>query len=252
MDQLREIFSGDIPPWVKRFVKSVGRGMSHFDMIQDGDTVILGISGGKDSLAMAMALALRLKWLPIKYYLKAIQIEWAEFPMKAEQRGKMTEYFDILGIEYTVLTETMWPGDYKESFNCYRCARNRKRLLFDKAKELGASKIAFGHHMDDIVETTLMNMAFHGNFSTMMPVQEFFGGEIQVIRPMCEVPEKDVIRVRDRLNIPVFHSDCPFKETNMRASIKPIVASFMKLNKHALGNLYKTPWNICREYLPGE
>jgi tRNA 2-thiocytidine biosynthesis protein TtcA len=236
---------------VIRFVKHVGRGINRFGMILDNDRVLIGVSGGKDSLSLAFALAERKKWVPITYELRALLIDWKEYPLSDAQKERVASFFDALSIPLEIVSATMIHTLPKKGFNCYICARNRKRILFNEAERLGIGKIALGHNLDDIIETTLMNMFFRGEFSTMMPVQNFFGGKMKIIRPMCEVYEKEIARISKALDFPVLSVDCPYKNTNQRILIKQVIGSLLRVNKKVRDNIYRTPWNINGEYLPG-
>lgn len=249
-ESLEPLVEGNIPPWLRRFIKQTGKGINQFKMIQDADRVLLGISGGKDSLALALALSLRRKWLPIHYQLQAAMVHWREYPLRPEQLEALKAYFQLLDIPFTVIDADMMPQRYQGKFSCYFCARNRKRILFTKAEELGFNKIALGHHMDDIAITTLMNLSYHGKFSTMMPLQEFFDGKIKVIRPLCLEREAVIRRVNRRLHLPVAKADCPFKETNLRDAFKPILQELESKNKYAVSNIFQASWNIVSDYLP--
>ncbi len=242
MEQIKELFTGSIPPRVLRFVKQTGRGINQFGMIKENDKIMLGVSGGKDSLAVALALALRKRWLPIDYELQAVQINWREHPLSEEARETLSSYFEALGIPYHIVDVEMFPASFKGEFNCYLCSRNRRRVLFTLADEWGIEKIALGHHLDDIVDTTLMNLAFRGSFTTMKPVQEFFKGKIRVIRPMCEVPESMIRGITGFLELPVTSIDCPYRETNLRAKIKPIVQELSHIDKKTRQHIYQAFW----------
>ena len=219
-------------------------------MIGDGDRILLGISGGKDSLAMAAALALRRRWVRDSYTLNAVQIEWEEYPIPDKVKCSTGNFFRSLDIPYRTLKARMNAGSDHKTFNCYLCSRNRKRLLFETAESEGFSKIALGHHLDDIVETTLMNLCFHGIFSTMLPVQKFFDGKLSIIRPLCEVKESEIRKMSERLDFPVLHSECPYRETNMRARLKPIVRELSKLNRNVRENIARSPMNVVSDFLP--
>ncbi len=232
------------------FSKKVGRGINRFDMIRDGDKVLLGISGGKDSLCLAMALARRLFRVPITYTLSAVFIEWREFPVAAERINALQAFFSQLHVPLKIVRAQMFPPSFRNKFNCYLCARNKKRILFNEAREQGIHKIALGHHLDDFVETTLMNMFFQGEFSTMMPVQPFFGGAVRIIRPLCEVTEREIERVSRIVNPPVISINCPNKETNLRALMKDMVRKLSRVNKKVRENIYNLPWRINEKYLP--
>jgi tRNA 2-thiocytidine biosynthesis protein TtcA len=231
-------------------VKHVGRGINRFSMIRDKDKILIGVSGGKDSLSLAFALAERKKWVPITYELHAVLVDWKEYPLRDDQKHNLSAYFGNLGIPITFIAATMIHEIPGKVFNCYICARNRKRILFNEAEKLGIGKIALGHNLDDIVETTMMNMFFRGEFSTMMPVQDFFGGKIKIIRPMCEVYEREIIRFSTACKLPIVTVDCPNKGTNQRVLMKEIVSKMSLVNKKVRDNIYRTPWNINSDYLP--
>ena len=232
------------------FSKHVGRGINRFDMIAPGDTVLIAVSGGKDSLAMSMALEQRRRWVPVAYELVAVHLDWQEYPMTADEKESLDAFYRDLGIPLHRVVARMAPDSFRRKFSCYTCARNRKRILFDEAARLGARKIALGHHMDDVARTTLMNLLFHGEFATMMPVQDFFKGAVSIIRPMCEVRESEVARLARRLDLPAVPSRCPNSGANRRVLMKDLLRQASHVNRHAVSNLYGAPWKIKKEYLP--
>ncbi len=243
----RNLIEGNMQPWVMRFIKAVGKGINDFDMIRDGETVLLGVSGGKDSLAMALALSLRRKWLPINYNLKAIMINWTEHPIEETSEERLKEYFNALDIEFEIRDETQFPSSFKDDFNCYLCSRNRRRILFEIAHKEGYRLIAMGHHLDDLVETTMMNLFFRAEFATMNPVQEFFDGKLYVIRPMIQVHESTIRRLSEIYDLPTVKPVCPYDRTNIRADLKPIVKELCSINKLAREHVYNShDYSNCR------
>ena len=236
---------------VERFSHHVGRGIARFDMIGPGDLVLIGVSGGKDSLAMSLALAERRRWVPVHYELAAVQVEWREYPMTDAEKATIEGFYRDLGIPFERIRADIAPASFRRKFSCYTCSRNRKRILFDHAARLGARKIALGHHMDDIAATTLMNLLFHGEVATMMPVQRFFGGTLSIIRPLCEVRESEVARVAARLGLPSAPNRCPNSTLNRRVLMKELLRQAERVNRHAVSNVYGAPWRIRRDYLPG-
>jgi tRNA 2-thiocytidine biosynthesis protein TtcA len=235
---------------LERFAHHVGRGINRFSMIGPGDRVLIGVSGGRDSLALSLALVERRRWVPVDYELAAVQVEWLEHPMTDGERGSIDRFYEELGIPLTRIRASIHPAWWKRGFSCYTCARNRKRLLFDEAARLGCCKIALGHHLDDIAETTMINLFFRGEFSTMMPVQRFFGGKVEIIRPMCEVRGAEVARVARRLDLPVVPQRCPNAEKNQRVLMRDILRQVSRVDRHAATNVYGAAWRINREYLP--
>ncbi len=234
----KNILNGNMPPWVMRFIKAVGKGINDFDMIRNKEDILLGVSGGKDSLALAMALSVRRKWLPIDYKLHAIMINWVEHPIDKSFRPRLEQYFKDLDIDFEIHDEYQAPESFKGDFNCYLCSRNRRRILFETARDRGFKQIALGHHLDDLVETTMMNLFFRGNFATMNPIQEFFDGKLYVIRPMIEIHEQTIIRLSQTYDFPVIKPVCPYDQTNIRANLKPIVKELCHMDKFAREHVF--------------
>ncbi len=243
----KNLIEGNMQPWVMRFIKAVGKGINDFDMIRDGETVLLGVSGGKDSLAMALALSLRRKWLPINYNLKAIMINWTEHPIEKHYKERLYEYFRDLDIDFEIRNESQFPTSFKDDFNCYLCSRNRRRILFEIAQNEGYRLIAMGHHLDDLVETTMMNLFFRAEFATMNPVQEFFDGKLYVIRPMIQIHESTTKRLSEIYDLPTVKPVCPYDQTNVRANLKPIVKELCTINKLTREHVYNAhDYSECR------
>ncbi len=238
----RELVSGNIPipPWVMRFIKLTGKGINRHTMIKDNDSLLLSISGGKDSLALALALSIRLKWLPITYSMHAVMINWIEHPIEDEACQNLKEFFSALGIPLVILHETQYPSSFRGDFNCYLCSRNKRRILFTYAEKHGYKLIAMGHHLDDLVETTLLNLTSRAKFSTMLPVQEFFGGKIHIIRPMIEVHESTIQNLTTQYQLPATKPMCPHDQTNIRSKLKPIVRELARIDRDVREHVYHT------------
>jgi tRNA 2-thiocytidine biosynthesis protein TtcA len=233
-----ELIKGNIPPRVLRFVKNTGKAINTHEMIEKDDRVLLSVSGGKDSLALAAALSLRLKWLPVTYYLEAVMIDWNEYPVGQEAEDNLRKFFADFSIPFTIFHEPQASISFKGNFNCYLCSRNRRRILFEYADKHDFSLIATGHHLDDLVETTLMNLTKRGSFDTMLPVQEFFKGKLHVIRPMIEIHESTIRNIAEEFMFPVMKPMCPYDQTNIRSRIKPIVRDLVALDNDAREHIY--------------
>ncbi len=233
-----ELLNGDIEPWMMRFIKGVGKTINTYSMIDSGEKIIIGASGGKDSLSLALALSLRKKWIKDKYSLEGVMIDWIEHPIERDGKEKIKDYFDRLEIPLTILDERQFPPSFKDEFNCYLCARNRRRILFSWAEEHNIRRIALGHHLDDLVETTLMNLCFRASFSTMKPKMSFFDGKIEIIRPLIETKENVTRRIQSTYDIPVIKPVCPYDQTNIRSSLKPIVSELCHIDKLTREHIY--------------
>ena len=234
-----DLIDGKIPPYVMRFIKSVGRTINKFNMIQENDEVLLGVSGGKDSLALALALSLRRKWLPVNYKLRALMINWIEHPITEDAKVKLYEYFKALDIDFRIVDEPQFPTSFKDEFNCYLCSRNRRRILFQYADKENERLIALGHHLDDLVETTMMNLCFRANFLTMLPCQTFFDGKLTIIRPLIECHENAIKRISEAYDLPVVKPVCPYDQTNIRAKLKPIIKELRHIDKLTMEHIFK-------------
>ncbi|MBO8444068.1 MAG: adenine nucleotide alpha hydrolase [Spirochaetes bacterium] len=240
-----ELVEGRIPPWVMRFIKSVGKTINEYGMVKAGDEVLLAVSGGKDSLALALALSLRLKWLPVDYSLSALMIDWREHPIPDEAKERLKEYFSALSIDFTIQQAPQFPPSFDGDFNCYLCSRNRRRILFEEADRRGVKLIAMGHHLDDLVETSLMNLCFRADFNSMRPVQDFFNGKMHIIRPMIEVHESVTRRLSEVYDLPTVKPVCPYDQTNIRARLKPIVGQLCHIDGLTREHIYKAHHFDC-------
>ncbi|HDQ14832.1 MAG TPA: adenine nucleotide alpha hydrolase, partial [Sediminispirochaeta sp.] len=118
MITVKELMEGQIPPWLRRFVKKTGRGINRYEMIKEGDRVLLAVSGGKDSLALSLALALRKRWLPIDYELRALHIDWKEHPLGEEQIDRLRSFYSELKIPFESTQATMFSQTFNGEFNC--------------------------------------------------------------------------------------------------------------------------------------
>jgi tRNA 2-thiocytidine biosynthesis protein TtcA len=233
----------------KSMNRDVGKAIHHYDMISDGDRIIVGVSGGKDSLSLLWILNERLSRIPIKYKLFPVYID-PGFPegfadelsaflrlMSFDLRVEKTDY----GIAAHSATNLENP--------CFLCARLRRKRIFEIADELGCSKIAFGHHKDDIIETFFLNMCYAGNISTMRPMQPFFKGQISIIRPLAYVEENSIKRFATNKQFPEFIHPCPYATISKRKEIKEWLNQLYKTNKKIRGNIFRSMRNVNPDYL---
>ena len=238
-------------PYLMRFLKAVGRGINRYAMIGDGDRVLLAVSGGKDSLALALALSLRRRFLPIHYDLEGLLVNWKQYPHPPQNLDAIVAFFREIAVPLRIVEASIYPESFSGRFNCYLCGRNRRRILFEHVSGWeGRPLIATGHHLDDIVETTLMNLFFRGSFATMMPVQSFFNDRLRIIRPMCLVKEETVRGAARRAELPVSTIPCPLREKNIRVRLKPLLRDLEKINPRVRENIQRAHANIDFDYLP--
>jgi len=228
----------------------LGKGIHHYGLIGDGDKIAVGVSGGKDSMLLLWLLRERLRRVPVSYELFAVHIDPG---FDTESADQLEVFFRNEGFSYEVIRTDHGArahGEENRENPCFLCARLRRSVLFRKARELGCSKIALGHNQDDMIETFFINICYGGQVSGMVPKQEFFGGEITVIRPFALVPAGSILRVCKDLGLPVLPTKCPSAAKNRRAEIRSMLGALFRKNSKIRGNIYHAMSNINLDYLP--
>ena len=225
--------------------KKVGRAIADYGMIEDGDKVLVGVSGGKDSLALCKILWDRRAFVPIRYDLLALHVDLG---YADPGQGAWKRFFEEQGIPFYIRRKTVVPQD-GQAPTCFWCAWNRRRVLFEEAKKHGCNKIALGHHKDDIVETILMNLFFEGEISAMAPNQELFRGQLRIIRPLAYIEEREISRFTRLMGFPVVRCECPNAGRTQRAVVKKIVAQLQRTAPGVKSNIFRSLQRIKKDYL---
>jgi len=228
--------------------RKVGKASMDYDMFQDGDKVIIGFSGGKDSMTLLNILHFRQSFIPVELELLAVVIDMG---LPGASTGHLEQYLQERGFPYHVeKIKFLEEGQDITDTNCFWCSWNRRKALFQVADRLGFKKIALGHHLDDIVETILMNQCFHGQICAMKPKQEFFNGKIAIVRPLAYVDEKEVLALAKKGGYPEFvHTDCPNNDLTQRKLIKDLLTDLEKSNPDTKMNIFKSLKRINKDYL---
>jgi len=235
------------PDKVAYFIsKKVGRAIADYDMIAHGDKVAVAVSGGKDSLSLLQILNDRRRFVPIKYDLLAIHIDLGYPCMHPKLLGK---YFEDNGYNYLIEKVDILQGKTRKDISCFWCAWNRRKAIFELASKNGCSKIAFGHHKDDIVETILLNLFFRGSYSAMNPKQELFNGKITIIRPLAYVEEKEIVKLAKQLNFPHEKCSCPNSVNSQRTHVEKIIRELEKTCPQIKTNIFRAIKRIKKDYL---
>lgn len=226
--------------------KKVGKAIWDYKMLKEGDKILVAVSGGKDSLSLVKILKERSKFVPIDYEIVACFVDMG---FKWVNKDILINYFKQESIPYVIAKPpAAWKGE-KEPFGCFWCSWNRRKALFDIAHELRCTKIAFAHHMDDIIETMLLNLFFQGEIGTMQPCQDMFEGELALIRPLAYVEEKEILELSQQLNLPVITSECPHSKTTKRQLLKGIIEELKKHNKNVKKNIFRSLQRVREDYL---
>lgn len=197
------------------------RAISDYSLISENDKILIGVSGGKDSLSLLVLLnefKLRTK---INFEMFACHIRTDFHCASCMHTGVLSEIFKNAGIKY--IFKDIKVLDENGKTDCFWCSWNKRKALFCLARELNCGKIALGHHKNDIAETVLMNLFFHGQISAMCPRQELFEGKITLIRPLCYVEEELTSRFAKECCFPTKFCRCPFGRNSVRKYTKELI-----------------------------
>ena len=206
------------------------RGVDDYNMIEDGDVIAIGISGGKDSLTLLYALHGLKRFYPKKFELKAITVDLGLGIQKLDEISQLCKSMDI---EYHIVKTEI--GDIifsqrQESNPCSLCAKMRKGALNDKALEIGCNKIAYAHHRDDIIETMMLSLIFEGRFYSFSPKTYLDKTGLTLIRPHMYASEYDIKGFQNKMNLPVAKNPCPVDGHTKRQYVKDLIDGLNREN----------------------
>lgn len=235
---------------MRRIQKCFNKGVVQYGLIEDGDKILVGLSGGKDSLALLELLALRSRIYKPKFSVVAAHVVMKNISYESDM-DYLRSYAESLGVPFICYETSFDPSTDTRKSPCFLCSWNRRKALFTVAKEQGCNKIALGHHMDDILETLLMNMTFQGAFSTMPPKLVMRKFDMTIIRPMCLVHEADLLQMAAYRGYKKQIKNCPYEKDSNRSSIKEVFHTLEKLNPEARYSLWGSMSNIQSDLLPG-
>lgn len=227
----------------------IRKAIRDYGLIGDGDKILIGLSGGKDSLALVEFLGRRSKIFKPKFQLMVAHVVMKNIPYHSDQ-----DYLQSCAARYDIpfiLHETQFDAstDTRKS-PCFLCSWTRRKALFEIAKEHQCNKIALGHHQDDILETLLMNMTHQGSFGTMPPKLTMSKFAMEIIRPLCLVSEKELAEVARILNFKKQIKNCPYESGSSRKEMKGILAQLEAINPDARYSLWGSMTHIQPDYLP--
>jgi len=229
--------------------KKIGKALAKYNMLKNGETILVAVSGGKDSLVLLHYLVEKRKRLPVDYDLRALHIRtdvspnehWSAYRHAVEAMGVKLDTVDIS------LLSRLAPG---KRMNCYWCATQRRMELLKHAAAYGIEKIALGHHMDDILETFLMNMMYRSELSTMLPVFKYDKYPCTIIRPLSLVKESEIALVAAELGYSDIISQCNCGERSKRKEIRKSLDYLCREGEYIRDALFRAMENSKPRYLP--
>ena len=239
---------------MQKLMGLVRRCAEDYDMIQAGDRIAVGVSGGKDSMALLCLLAALREYYPKPFTVEGITIDLG-FP--GMDFSPVTEYCKELDIPYTIIKtqiKTVVFDLRKEKNPCSMCAKMRRGALNEAILSRGINKIALGHHHDDAVETFLMSLIYESRISCFQPVTYLDRTGVTQIRPMLYIPEQSIVHFAERQGLPVVENECPADKTSKRHEIKELIyeisGRYPDLKNNVFGAMQRLPlteWEIKRE-----
>ncbi len=244
---------------IEQLTRRFHKACADYGLIEDGDHILIGLSGGKDSLLLTELLGRRAKIYKPRFSVTALHVRVKERDYQTDL-SYLEHFCQEAGVpllvRYTEIGEApkspITNQKSKIENECFLCSWYRRKTLFNVAQELGCNKIAFGHHRDDVLETLLMNLIYQGTFATMPPMLQMEKMPIRIIRPLCLIDEADIKAYAEQQGYQKQAKLCPFEHVSSREKVKGLLAQIKALNPEAVDSMYGAMTNIKTEYLPNK
>lgn len=223
----------------ERFVKA----MATYQLIEDDDKILVGLSGGKDSLLLLELLAKRSKIQHPRFDVEALHVRMDNIQYETDT-SYLQQFCEDLGVRLHVRTARFETGNEngedirKQKQPCFLCSWNRRKQLFNLAQELGCNKIALGHHQDDIIHTALMNLTYQAHFATMPVKLKMRKMPLTIIRPLCLIKEDDIKQYAEQQGYQKQQKLCPYETDSHRTDIKHIYDQLEQMNPEVRYNIW--------------
>ncbi|MBQ5995167.1 MAG: tRNA lysidine(34) synthetase TilS [Clostridia bacterium] len=215
---------------MKQILSLTRAAVDRYNMIEDGDRIAVGVSGGKDSLVLLTALARLRTFYPKRFDITAVTLDY-NFNGEKGNYDEIKRLCEELKVDYVIKSTRLWEVIFverKEKNPCSLCAKMRRGILHDAAKEAGCNKVALGHHLDDAAETFMMNLLSGGRVACFSPVSYLSEKKLYLIRPMVLIEEREIEKSARRNKLPVVKSKCPADKVTNRQRTKELLASLEK------------------------
>ncbi len=241
-----------------RLKRLIGRALHKYEMLAPGDRILIALSGGADSLVLTRFLAEWRRKVRFDYELLAVHLDMG-FPRGRDyEEGltKLEEFCRKIEVPFRLIktdcgVQAMEAAERGKPSPCFVCSWHRRKHLFRLAGEENFNKIAFGHHRDDLVVTFFLNMCFHGELSTILPVQEMFGGKLYLIRPLILVEKGTLKAYAEKEGFPIVENPCPFSGETRRVFMERWLEEHLYvINSKVRGSVFRAIFNWRPEYLP--
>jgi tRNA 2-thiocytidine biosynthesis protein TtcA len=235
-----------LPPEINR---KIGQALHDYAMIEDGDRLLIAVSGGIDSLVLAVVLSLWRQKAPVSFTLSAITIDHGYCRRHPEAAAPGLAIGEQLRPWGLVLRQETARREAGEAESCFHCARDRRSQLFSIARDDGYTAIVFGHHRDDLIDTFFLNLLYGGNISTMKPKQILFDGRLKLLRPLAYLSKDEVMALGQGWGLRAQANYCPHAEGSRRQTIRDIIAAIERFQPDARRAAFVALKNVRTEYL---
>lgn len=216
---------------MRRMLSYTRRCVYDYDMIEEGDVICVGLSGGKDSLTLLATLNALSVFYPKRFKLKAITVDLG---YEGSDFSAIENFCRELGVEFTLVPSQIGHVIFdvrRETNPCSLCAKMRRGMLNEAAVKAGCNKVALGHHFDDLIETFMLNLIHEGRIGAYPPVTYLSNTGLTVIRPLSYIPEKDINYFVRHNDLPVFFNPCPADKHTQRETVKQLIAGLEREHK---------------------
>lgn len=224
------------------------KAIDQWALIEDGDRILIGLSGGKDSLALVELMAERMRIFVPKFELHAAHIVMRNIPYSSDI-DFLREHCESRSVVFHRIETEFDPTVDAKKSACFLCSWYRRKALFEAARSLGCNKVALGHHQDDILVTLLLNMTYQGSFSTMPVKLKMDKFDLTIIRPMALIKESDVAALAQLRQWKKQPKDCPYERDSHRSDMKALLAHIESQNPQARHHLWNSMRNVRPDYL---
>ena len=216
-------------PYKDKIKKLMGKAIKDYHLIEDGDKVLVGLSGGKDSMALLELLAEQSKIFKPQFTVEAVYVRMRNIPYQSDE-----DYLSAFAASKDVIlhiVETSFDiQEDRKKTPCFLCSWYRRKKIFETAKALGCNKIALGHHKDDIMQTAMMNLTFNGRFESIPPLLKMDKFDMTIIRPLCLVREEALRQMAEEECYQRQVKNCPYEHETQREALKIIIRELEKIN----------------------
>ena len=234
--------------WTK-FLKAI----NDYKLIEDGDSIAIGISGGKDSLLLAKLFHELKKDKSRNFEYKAVSLNPG---FKQSDLDNFKKNLEKLNINCEIIDTNIWEiaNEKAKDYPCFLCAKMRRGILYKKVEEFGFNKLTLGHHFDDVIETTMINLLYAGTVKTMTPKVSSTSGKLSLIRPLIYVKEEDIIEYTKKNGILAMNCGCTIeagKTSSKRKEVKNMLSALEEKNPGIKQSIFNSMKNINLDYVFG-